>query len=357
MRRWRRAAAVPHLPGCCPRLAGRAAQQAVDWQVADCVRHQGCLAPAHLLSMHPAASVPRCSQQVVDFVHQRLAKGVEPRDIASELLNACLANDPREARGIGCDNMTAAVRCGSGICSRKLCADAAAQGCMARGVGGCAAVGACHLACCLPNSPCSPPRRLWCSSRARGRCGTAAAPAARARMMRSTRWPTATTRAAAAAPAAGAVIRRCERRRLCRKRHRPRQQRPPPRRDVRRSLLARAMLWGALPHCVLPHHALPCTTCEASQIARCAHWHRCRPLHPFSLLPLPTCCCHLSATPVACSAADLTLQTCLFPASVAPRKGAVYSGSYRAAVYVWKLPSIPSADSPVPPFLCVVSAP
>ena len=69
-----------------------------------------------------------CSQQVVDFVHQRLAKGVEPRDIASELLNACLANDPREARGIGCDNMTAAVRCGSGICSRKLCADAAAQG-------------------------------------------------------------------------------------------------------------------------------------------------------------------------------------------------------------------------------------
>lgn len=51
-----------------------------------------------------------CSQQVVDFVRQRLDKGVAPQDIASELLNSCLANDPREARGIGCDNMTAAVR-------------------------------------------------------------------------------------------------------------------------------------------------------------------------------------------------------------------------------------------------------
>jgi protein phosphatase 1G len=49
------------------------------------------------------------NQQVVDFVHQRLAKGIAPRDIASELLNSCLANDPREARGIGCDNMTAAI--------------------------------------------------------------------------------------------------------------------------------------------------------------------------------------------------------------------------------------------------------
>ncbi|PSC74095.1 phosphatase 2C isoform A [Micractinium conductrix] len=49
------------------------------------------------------------NQQVVDFVAQRLAQGQQPQDISSELLNACLASDPREARGIGCDNMTAAI--------------------------------------------------------------------------------------------------------------------------------------------------------------------------------------------------------------------------------------------------------
>lgn len=58
----------------------------------------------------PALLGPR-SQQVVDFVRERLGQGVAPHDITSELLNACLAHDPREARGIGCDNMTAAVRC------------------------------------------------------------------------------------------------------------------------------------------------------------------------------------------------------------------------------------------------------
>ncbi|KAL4855454.1 putative protein phosphatase 2C 11 [Chlorella vulgaris] len=49
------------------------------------------------------------SQQVVDFVRPRLEKGCPPHEVASELLNACLANDPKEARGIGCDNMTAAI--------------------------------------------------------------------------------------------------------------------------------------------------------------------------------------------------------------------------------------------------------
>ncbi|EFN51431.1 hypothetical protein CHLNCDRAFT_59807 [Chlorella variabilis] len=49
------------------------------------------------------------NQQVVDFVAPRLAGGAPPHEVASELLNACLANDPREARGIGCDNMTAAI--------------------------------------------------------------------------------------------------------------------------------------------------------------------------------------------------------------------------------------------------------
>ena len=56
-----------------------------------------------------------CSQQVCDFVSPRLAQGQAPTDIASELLNACLASDPREARGIGCDNMTAAVGGGGGM--------------------------------------------------------------------------------------------------------------------------------------------------------------------------------------------------------------------------------------------------
>ncbi|KAL4452740.1 hypothetical protein ABPG75_008402 [Micractinium tetrahymenae] len=49
------------------------------------------------------------NQQVVDFVAERLAKGEQPEVISSQLLDGCLASDPREARGIGCDNMTAAI--------------------------------------------------------------------------------------------------------------------------------------------------------------------------------------------------------------------------------------------------------
>mmetsp|Transcript_7281 Transcript_7281/g.15903 ORF Transcript_7281/g.15903 Transcript_7281/m.15903 type:complete len:370 (-) Transcript_7281:792-1901(-) len=49
------------------------------------------------------------NQDVVDFVSQRLEKGMSPKEAASELLDACLANDPKEARGVGCDNMTAVV--------------------------------------------------------------------------------------------------------------------------------------------------------------------------------------------------------------------------------------------------------
>ena len=49
------------------------------------------------------------SQQVVDFVNERLDKGMPPAAIASDLLNACVATDPRETRGIGCDNMTATI--------------------------------------------------------------------------------------------------------------------------------------------------------------------------------------------------------------------------------------------------------
>ncbi|KFM22880.1 putative protein phosphatase 2C 11 [Auxenochlorella protothecoides] len=49
------------------------------------------------------------NQQVVDFVGARLDEGLTPTQAASELLNACVASDPRETRGIGCDNMTASV--------------------------------------------------------------------------------------------------------------------------------------------------------------------------------------------------------------------------------------------------------
>ena len=49
------------------------------------------------------------NQDAVDFVSQRLDQGMEPTQIACAMLDACLANDPKEARGIGCDNMTAIV--------------------------------------------------------------------------------------------------------------------------------------------------------------------------------------------------------------------------------------------------------
>ena len=49
------------------------------------------------------------NQQVVDFVKERLDKGMIPKEISCELLDACLATDPKEARGIGCDNMTIVI--------------------------------------------------------------------------------------------------------------------------------------------------------------------------------------------------------------------------------------------------------
>ena len=48
-------------------------------------------------------------QEVVDFVAQRLAENHTPSEVASQLLDACLANDPADTRGIGCDNMTATI--------------------------------------------------------------------------------------------------------------------------------------------------------------------------------------------------------------------------------------------------------
>lgn len=49
------------------------------------------------------------NQEAVDFVRARLQSGIAPTDVASQLLDACLATDPKEARGVGCDNMTAIV--------------------------------------------------------------------------------------------------------------------------------------------------------------------------------------------------------------------------------------------------------
>ena len=49
------------------------------------------------------------AQAVVDFVSARLDAGEKPAAAAAALLDACLAPDPRETRGIGCDNMTATI--------------------------------------------------------------------------------------------------------------------------------------------------------------------------------------------------------------------------------------------------------
>lgn len=49
------------------------------------------------------------NQEVVDFVKKQLDQKLHPTMVACNLLDNCLAGDPREARGVGCDNMTAIV--------------------------------------------------------------------------------------------------------------------------------------------------------------------------------------------------------------------------------------------------------
>jgi protein phosphatase 1G len=49
------------------------------------------------------------NQQAVDFVSQRLDQGRTIPEICSQLLDACLADDPKEAKGVGCDNMTVII--------------------------------------------------------------------------------------------------------------------------------------------------------------------------------------------------------------------------------------------------------
>ncbi|KAF6255979.1 protein phosphatase 2C [Scenedesmus sp. NREL 46B-D3] len=49
------------------------------------------------------------NQECVDFIAKKLAAGEKPADAACALLDACLAGDPKAARGVGCDNMTVIV--------------------------------------------------------------------------------------------------------------------------------------------------------------------------------------------------------------------------------------------------------
>jgi serine/threonine protein phosphatase PrpC len=49
------------------------------------------------------------NQEAVDFVSARLDEGRTAAQAACDLIDACLAPDPKEARGVGCDNMTAIV--------------------------------------------------------------------------------------------------------------------------------------------------------------------------------------------------------------------------------------------------------
>eukprot|EP00879_Flechtneria_rotunda_P000610 GHRR01000721.1.p1 GENE.GHRR01000721.1~~GHRR01000721.1.p1 ORF type:complete len:379 (+),score=95.74 GHRR01000721.1:275-1411(+) len=49
------------------------------------------------------------NQECVDFISKKLETGIKPSEAACALLDACLAGDPKAARGVGCDNMTAIV--------------------------------------------------------------------------------------------------------------------------------------------------------------------------------------------------------------------------------------------------------
>ena len=49
------------------------------------------------------------NQQACDFVTQRLRQSQGVTSIAGDLLDACLASNPSETQGIGCDNMTVVI--------------------------------------------------------------------------------------------------------------------------------------------------------------------------------------------------------------------------------------------------------
>lgn len=160
---------------------------------------------------------------------ERLARGEQPHDISSQLLDVCLASDPREARGIGCDNMTAAVSPLPSACTvarppRAPCCLAAAFAAACAAAGPAAWAGKCRGAPAawpplMHTNPAAPQRqprravrpasrRLLCSSRA----SPSAAAAAPAACMRRARQPMAAAPRRAATPGM-ATMRRCGRRR------------------------------------------------------------------------------------------------------------------------------------------------
>ena len=49
------------------------------------------------------------SQQCVDFVRERIAKGMALEEIVSEIFDACISEDPKTTGGLGGDNMTAII--------------------------------------------------------------------------------------------------------------------------------------------------------------------------------------------------------------------------------------------------------
>merc|ERR1712178_254697 len=49
------------------------------------------------------------SQEVTDFVRQRLRKGLAPGEVAKQLLHKCLSPNPKQTNGLGTDNMTCII--------------------------------------------------------------------------------------------------------------------------------------------------------------------------------------------------------------------------------------------------------
>jgi hypothetical protein len=65
---------------------------------------------SHFCATYVATSNRVCFlQDAVSFVLEGLAKGQAPQDVAASMLDACLATDPKDACGIGCDNMTCVI--------------------------------------------------------------------------------------------------------------------------------------------------------------------------------------------------------------------------------------------------------
>mmetsp|Transcript_1565 Transcript_1565/g.2531 ORF Transcript_1565/g.2531 Transcript_1565/m.2531 type:complete len:89 (+) Transcript_1565:716-982(+) len=51
----------------------------------------------------------KTNQEAVDFVRERLVRGMPCAKICEEMMDDCLAEDPRKTTGIGGDNMTCVV--------------------------------------------------------------------------------------------------------------------------------------------------------------------------------------------------------------------------------------------------------